>query len=156
LVLAITAIGTIPNLSHLLNPIEPPDSRTAAWFEIQKWAKNNTSNDERFLVPPRPAGFRAFSERPIWTDDRDGDFIFTYPEYTDTWLSRMASIGVRLTDGDSFSRKIQNQYKGRSWKDLLAVARENDLHYIVQFSDVNYNVVPVYKNAWFAAYKATP
>lgn len=152
LILAVATFGSIPETRRLWDPIKPPDSMTSSWFEAQKWAKEHTSYHRRFLVPPWPAGFRAFSERAVWTDFRDGDIIFTYPEYTEAWLERMGCLGVGLSDGKTYYENVFNQYRVKPWEELLDLARRNRLDYIIQFSNVNYNITPLYKNNWFAVY----
>jgi hypothetical protein len=156
LALLIAFVGAVPRVSSLWNPVTPPDSMMAAWIDVQQWAKQNTARDDMFLVPPHPGGFRAFSERPVWTEHKDKDMIFTYPEYTDTWRSRIAALGVRLNIGLNRQDTMLKAYQAQSWSYLSGLARENNAHFIVQFTDVSYDQPPVFENAWFKVYRSSP
>jgi hypothetical protein len=48
------------------------------------------------------------------------------------------------------------QYKKQSWEKLLALARAQGLSYVIQYSDVKYDVQPVFRNKMFAIYPVVP
>jgi hypothetical protein len=154
LVLIIAIPGAIRSTSRLWNPMVAPDPLTASWHEIQRWAKSNTPQDAKFLIPPLPDGFRVFSERTSWVDWKDGNAMFTLPEYAAEWRRRLDAIGIRLVVGrEDYAGKIQ-QYKEQSWERLLTVAREHNLNYLIQYGEVPYPVTPVFTNERFSVYKA--
>jgi hypothetical protein len=150
-VLVIALIGNIPAPSRLWNPILVTE-KSKAWRQAQDWAKLNTSPDVKFLVPPHPFGFRMFSERGIWVDWIDGNLVHTYPGYADEWRQRMAAIGVTLKIGEYIPARQVAQYKEQAWDKLEALARAQRLSYVIQYSDVKYDIRPVFKNKLYAIY----
>jgi hypothetical protein len=48
---------------------------------------------------------------------------------------------------------IEAAYRDLSWEQLLALARENSLSYIIQFADIPYPVTPIHTNERFAVYQ---
>jgi hypothetical protein len=154
-VLVVAMIGNIPAASQLWNPIAVSD-RSEAWRQVQLWAKSNTSPEVKFLVPPHPFGFRMFSERGIWVDWIDGNLMHTYPQYADEWRQRMAAIGVTLKIGEYTPDLQVRQYKEQSWEKLLALAKAQNLSYVIQYADVKYDVEPVFRNKLFVVYPVDP
>jgi hypothetical protein len=150
-VLVIAMIGKIPAPLQLWNPILVTE-KSKAWREAQDWAKLNTSPDVKFLVPPHPFGFRMFSERGIWVDWIDGNLVHTYPGYADEWRQRMAAIGVTLKIGEYIPVRQVTQYKEQAWDKLAALAKAQRLSYVIQYSDVKYEIQPVFKNNLYAIY----
>ena len=153
LVLLFTLVGIIPGSSRLWNPIVTPVPAQAAWRDIQLWAKSNTSLDTQFLVPPSPEGFRIFSQRTSWVDWKDGDAIYTLPEYAAEWRRRMNALGIQLVVGKPDVSKWVQQYKEQSWAQLATVARTHNIKYVVQYADVQYEVSSIFRNKYFALYR---
>jgi hypothetical protein len=67
-------------------------SQYKASFDLQSWAKHNTTVDSVFLIPPNLPGFRSFSERSIVADLKDGGVIFYSPDYANDWQQRMVDL----------------------------------------------------------------
>ncbi len=134
------------------HPIRPVTAIEAAWREVQTWARENTSKDTVFLVPPFPGSFRIFSQRSCWVSWRDGDIFWIYPPYAPEWRRRFAALGLPLTPGHLDPEAITAAYRKLSWERLSALARENNLRYVVQHADVPYEVAPVWSNELFAIY----
>jgi hypothetical protein len=153
LVLICAMIGIIPSTSRLWNPMIAPGPLIAAWREIQYWAKSHTPPDAKFLVPPLPEGFRAFSERTSWVDWRDGTAIYSVPEYAPEWRHRMDAIGIQMVVNQLNEDVMIRQYKEQSWERLSTVAREHNISYIIQYTEVQYPVRPVFTNERFAIYR---
>ncbi|MCL6481854.1 MAG: hypothetical protein K6U02_09010 [Firmicutes bacterium] len=133
-------------------PIRPLPEVEAAWREVQIWARENTSKDTVFLVPPFPGGFRIFSQRSCWVSWKDGDIFWVYPPYAPEWRSRFAALGLPLTVGHLDPEAITAAYRKLSWERLSELARGNNLRYIVQHADIPYEVAPVWSNEIFAIY----
>jgi hypothetical protein len=153
LVLMAVAVGSVPKGSRLWNPVIAPGPADLAWREVQQWAKANTRQDARFLVPPVPGGFRVLSERVSWGEWKDGSLIYTFPPLADEWIRRMRAIGVRPEPFVGSYERMQNDYKEQSWVHLAGVARAEKIDYIVQYRDVPYSIPRVFANARFAVYR---
>lgn len=149
----IAAIGMIPQGSRLWSPEVALTPLGADWREVQQWAKANTPPQAKFLVPAFPCGFRVFSERTSWGEWKDGSAIYLFPPFTDAYRKRMKALG--FTSGPEWiddQSKIR-LHKQQPWERLSAIARENNLSYVVQFADVRYGLLPVFANDSFAVYK---
>jgi hypothetical protein len=153
LVLICALIETIPTPSRLWHPIVGPSRFLAAWREIQYWAKDNTSLETKFLVPPFPVGFRIFSERTSWVDWKDGDAVYSLPEYATEWRRRLHALGIQLVVGDLDPTRMAQQYKQQSWERLVTFDRYNDINYIIQYTEVQHDVSPIFMNEKFAVYR---
>lgn len=156
LVIGMALTPLVHTKSQLWNPMIPMGSEEAAWREVQLWAKENTSRETMFMVPPQTEGFRVFSERSSWVDWKDGDIFSTFPEYANEWRRRLSAIGVHPVPGRPYwsTSLAQQQYKDESWGHLCEVAKENNISYVIQSSDVAYGLRPVFANSGFAVYPA--
>ncbi|MGA8220378.1 MAG: DUF6798 domain-containing protein [Candidatus Acidiferrales bacterium] len=148
----IAAVGTVPGLSRLWNPIIPATPQEADWFAVQEWAKANTPRDAQFLAPTYPGGFREFSERSSWGEWADGIALYLDPSFTDAYRERMLAVGYSWGKWNG-TESITEKYKHLSWEQLLMLGRENGLRYIIQFRDVAYPAAPVFANQHYAVYK---
>jgi hypothetical protein len=151
------------------NPTIAPTALLAAYRDVQKWAKTNTSQDSKFLVPPYPDGFRIFSERVSWGEWKDGDILYTFPTFAGEWRRYIGAVGTQSIDGQHKPNTILQQYKEQSWayrestilqlykeqswEYILAVAREHQMNYVVQYAEVPYGVPSVFRNKEFAVYR---
>ncbi len=154
IVLVCSGVLLVEDSSMLWRPVRPLTPEQAAWREIQNWAREHTSKETRFMVPPFPGGFRVFSQRSCWVSWRDGDTFWMYPPYAPEWRRRIAALGLPQTVGRVDDEGIEAAYRHLPWERLLALARENDVQYVVQFSDVAYARRPVFSNDWFSIYRA--
>ena len=135
-------------------PGRSPDS----WSALQTWARDNTPRNAVFLVPTFMEGFRVLSERSSWGEWKDGTAVYLYPQFADTYISRMRDVGWLTAPDFNGRQSVEERYKALSWSALLALARKNHLQYVVQYSDVPYPdaPAPVYGNPDFAVYKVQP
>jgi hypothetical protein len=160
-IIALVEPITIPSASRPWtppwNPTIAPTALLAAWRDVQQWAKASTSQDTKFLVPPFPDGFRIFSERVSWGEWKDGDAIYSFPAFAGEWRRRMDAVGIPLMAEKHRrnNRLLEQYYKEQSWEHLLAVAREHQINYVVQFAEVPYGVPSVFRNKEFAVYRVT-
>lgn len=76
------------------------------WLDVQVWAKQNTSPNDVFIVPPTLMGFRVESERAIYGDWRDGTLMNFNPSFGYEWFRRMEKLGYR--EGYSFEEGFKN------------------------------------------------
>jgi hypothetical protein len=158
--LMLTLFHQMRSPSRLWGLVLLQSSEEHSCYELQQWARGHTPIDARFLVPPIGCGFRAISERSSWGEWKDGLAVWHYPPFADVFLQRVAEIGnlpePRPSGRNDLGALIDRNYKCMSWNDLRAIARDNNLDYIVQFTDIQYPVEPVFRNDWYSVYSVGP
>jgi hypothetical protein len=70
------------------------NSNNIEWKETQLWAKNNTSIDTLFIIPPEMYGFRIYSQRSILGSFKDGASMLFHPYLYKEWAVRMTDLGI--------------------------------------------------------------
>ena len=108
------------------------------WIDLQLWAKNNTSKEAIFLVPPYQTGFRIFSERSIIGDIKDGAVVMYSPVYAVKWSTLMQD----LAGYDNFQHA-----------DFENLDAKYNFDYLVTLLIENLNFEKVYENTSFIIYK---
>jgi hypothetical protein len=146
------AMSRIPAIPRLWNPVIAPTTQESNWRAVQDWAKANTPQDAKFLVPTYPGGFRAFSERSSWGEWRDGQAMYLYPPFENEYRKRMMAVGYSWGKWNG-TEAITEAYKHLSWERLSVIARQNHLSYIIQFRNVSYPATPIFANQDYAVYK---
>jgi hypothetical protein len=145
----------ISSVDQLWNFRIPPGPDESACYDAQVWARDHTPIEATFMVPPEGCGFRVFSQRTSWGEWSDGNAMYFYPAFADTFLKRVAVLDpAPVPQGTGIVDSLADIYKNQSWDRIRAVASENRLDYIVQFGSVQYPAKPVYANAAFAIYSA--
>jgi len=152
LALVMIAVGTVPSLQSFWRPTIAPTQLQRDWRAVQDWAKTNTPQDAMFLVPTYPGGFRAFSERSSWGEWKDGQAMYHYPPFKDEYRRHMMPVGYSWGKWMG-TKAITETYKHLPWNQLLAIARQNHLSYIIQFRDVICPAIPLFANQGYAVYK---
>ncbi len=134
-------------------PASPDES---ACYDAQIWAQAHTLREATFMVPPAGCGFRVLSYRSSWGEWSDGNAMYFYPAFADTFLGRVKVLDQTLArpQGAGIVDFMMEVYKNQSWDRIRSVANENKLDYIVQFRSVQYPIEPVYANERFAIYNA--
>jgi hypothetical protein len=150
--LTMMAVAMVPALSGLWNPVIVPSPLDRDWRAVQEWARANTPRDAQFLVPTYPGGFRAFSERSSWGEWKDGQAMYLYPQSEVEYRKRMMAVGYRWGKWNG-TGAITARYKQLPWDQLLAIARQNQLTYIIQFRDVVYPAIPMFANEYYSVYE---
>lgn len=133
----------------------PPSRDETACYDAQLWTRDHTPMDATFMVPPDGCGFRVFSERASWGEWSDGNAMYFYPAFADTFVKRVAVLDpVPVPRGLEIIDSMTAAYANQTWRRIRAVAEEHQLDYIVQFRSTAYPAEPVYANSAFAIYKA--
>ncbi len=133
-------------------PASPDES---ACYDAQIWAQAHTLREATFMVPPAGCGFRVLSYRSSWGEWSDGNAMYFYPAFADTFLGRVKVLDqTPRPQGAGIVDFMMEAYKNQSWDRIRSVANENKLDYIVQFRSVQYPIEPVYANERFAIYNA--
>ena len=126
-----------PGFPALFAKSRLPSASTADWRALQTWARQNTSKDALFLTPPGEEGFRIHSERGIYLEWKDGTQQYFDFEYSSVWwnrLHRVARIEQELTEFSyqpAHMQRINDGYYANSVNDLLDLATEHRLSYVV-------------------------
>jgi len=145
----------ISSADELWNFRIPPGPDETACNDAQVWARDHTPREAAFLVPPEGCGFRVVSQRSSWGEWSDGNAMYFYPAFADTFLKRAAVLDqAPLPQGTGIIDSLAEAYKEQSWDRIREVATENKLDYIVQSSGAHYPAKPVYANATFAISRA--
>jgi hypothetical protein len=149
------AASSLDDLSQLWTFQIPTDPNDSACFDAQMWARDHTPREAKFMVPPAGCGFRVLSQRSSWGEWSDGNIMYFYPAFADTFLKRMETLDpTPVPCGTGIVDSLSEVYKGEPWDRIQAVANENKLDYIVQFGSSPYPVAPVYANSGFAIYRS--
>jgi hypothetical protein len=145
-------ISSVDQLWNFQIPANPDES---ACYDAEVWARDHTPREATFLVPPEGCGFRVLSQRSSWGEWSDGNAMYFYPAFADTFLKRVAALDrAPVPQGTGIIDSLAEVYKKQSWDRIRAVANENKLDYIVQFRSARYPSEPAYANAGFAIYRA--
>lgn len=148
LILLVLALGAAAGL--LRGGFTIQNKQEANWLQVQEWAKENTSKDAVFIVPPRLEGFRVESERTVYGDWKDGTQMFFNPLFGQEWMRRMKMLGY-LDDN-----QLDETYSALTEQDFEKIKEELNNHtsaYIVCYNEKSLSYPETYSNAAFRAYK---
>ena len=137
LTIFIFIIFMIRNFQSIQTIIQFPKTKDD-WIDLQLWAKNNTSNDSLFLIPPAQTGFRIFSQRAIVGDIKDGAVVMYSKPYAYQWYRI-------INDLENYS--LFNDAKFKSLKTIY------NFDYIVTKSSQKLEFDLIYQNQMYSLYK---
>jgi hypothetical protein len=132
------------------------------WVDVQRWARDNTSADARFITPPEKWGpqesdWRVHAERASVATLSEILVGAFQPGYELDWqprFERVAPGALEKFDGDYFNnvRLTREAYYSLSAQDLLSAACALDAQYAV-IEKPNQHPLPVaYENSQFWVY----
>lgn len=127
----------IRNFQSIQTIIQFPKTKDD-WIDLQLWAKNNTSNDSLFLIPPAQTGFRIFSQRAIVGDIKDGAVVMYSKPYAYQWYRI-------INDLENYS--LFNDAKFKSLKTIY------NFDYIVTKLSQKLEFDLIYQNQMYSLYK---
>ena len=137
--------------------------------EIATWAKENTSLESVFLVNYglEWQQFRSQSQRPVFTNWKDGSAILWDRPFVQPWVERLRATGFDVTEknltlgkavsklnklyqqlGDEDIKKLKSRYQLDYW----VVARDRPSIFPIVFQNKAYNVLSLNKQD----FKVTP
>jgi hypothetical protein len=129
-------------------------SQLDPWSSLQNWARLNTAPDAEFLVPTDCEGFRVLSQRSSWGEWKDGQAVFLYPPFAAIYIQRMHSVGIyKAPSAPEWMGGLRSNYENLPWENLLGVAVQNHLQYIVQHRPIRYPAPVAYENEEYTVYK---
>lgn len=135
------------------------------WVDVQRYARENTPADARFITPPEKWGpqesdWRVHSERASVGTLSEILVAAFQPGYESEWKTRFELVApgaLEKFDGDYFDnvRLTREAYYSLSTQDLLHVACELNAHYAV-IEKPNEHPLPVaYENSQFWVYSVS-
>ena len=68
--------------------------------EVARWALENSSKDDVFLIDPNWSEFRALSQRPVFVTWKDGTAILWDRSFVSEWVTRIESFGFSFEKTD--------------------------------------------------------
>lgn len=111
------------------------------WTQMQLWARDHTPRDALFLTPPYREGFRAFSERAIVGEWKDGTQQFFSSAFAFEWWRRMRVLKGRYEVYDELSPEA-----------MLVLARDFQADYVVVRAPTSLAAPQAYRSESFAVY----
>lgn len=131
-------------------PIEYPWKTVSnSWVDVQRWARESTSESSSFIVPIDTEGFRIYSLRSIYTDWKDGTFAVFSSSFAREWLQRLREIDGSMLD----SAFLANRYNQMTESDFVRLGKKYRQDYVVVRAGHELMFVKVYANPDFAVYK---
>ncbi len=133
------------------------------WVEVQRWARDNTPAEARFITPPEKWGpqesdWRVHSERASIGTLSEMLVAAFQPGYEIEWQTRFERIApgaLAQFDGDYFHNVhlTREAYNNLSAQDLLTLSCDFDAQYAV-IEKPNQHPLPVaYENSQFWVYR---
>lgn len=82
--------------SFIYNFTGPGELENDPWVRTQLWAREHTPADAVFLTPPKPGGFRIYSDRAVAAEWRDGTQAYFTASFASDWWKRMKKVQDRI------------------------------------------------------------
>ena len=122
-----------------IQPVELPWGPKREWDYLQKWVRDNTSQDALFITPATRVGFRIHSHRAIVGEIKDGSAgLYSYHLAT-SWQERVNDLGLINLKTEAEIVKLKEKYRA---------------DYLVTFKPQSFQrFIPVYKTETFIVYK---
>ncbi len=131
-------------------------------YEVELWAKNNTTKNSVFIIPPQLWWFytpdwRAMSERSALVTFYDLLEISFAPNYLEFWKRRFNDLTKNQSNnfrGNVFTnlQLTKRAYYERTSEDFMLLAKKYDISYLLSEKPYYYNLPIVYQNSEFILY----
>jgi hypothetical protein len=104
--------------------------------EVAKWAIDNTSKGDVFLIDPNWNEFRALSQRPVFVTWKDGTAIFWERSFVSEWVTRIESFGFSFEKIDELGtpdgfRPLTRLYENLDDENIIALSSTYPIRYWV-------------------------
>lgn len=124
------------------------------WLDVQVWAKQNTSLQDVFIVPPNWYSFRVESERTIYGDWKDGAMTIWSPAFGYEWFRRMKALGYKKAGS------LEEGFKNLNETDFVNIANEGTRNghktFLIMFKERETLNFPItYANEKFVVYEVS-
>lgn len=140
LALAVVAVALLVLLPHMYAQVQAREA-SEAWREVQVWSRDHTPRGAVLLTPPYREGFRAFSERAIAGEWKDGTQQFFSARFGFAWQERMRAL-----------RAPGPGYEGFTDEQLLELGRRLGADYAVARADRASRLPRLYGNQDWAVF----
>ena len=118
------------------------------WADIQQFAKNHSSKDDLFIVPPYINGFTFYSLRATLGDWAEGTtLIYLDNQFTQEWFARMNDLGWRKW------YLPKEGYNKLTTDEIIAVAKKYRANFVVTEKPKIFNLQKLYENKMYILYK---
>lgn len=121
---------------------------SAAWIDLQKWARANTPVSAVFLVPPDTYGFRVFSLRSPVTEWLDAGAMHWAPGFEKDWAGRIADMRT----GDPRSAGPDLGYSAITEAGFIKLEKKYGAAYVARRASAPLGFKQAYSNAYFTLY----
>jgi len=127
--------------------------------EIADWAQKNTTVDSVFLVDFGLGWqqFRAQSQRPVFTNWKDGSAILWDRTFVTPWVERLKAVDFDITEKgltlNKSMQKLTNVYKNIDDKKVQQLKAKYKLDYWVIPNQTNSSFSTVFENKSFKVLK---
>ena len=150
LALAAVLIPYLPLLTYRLSARAWGNygGESAAWINLQKWARDNTPVSAVFLVPPDTYGFRVFSLRSPVVEWLDGGAMHWAPGFEKDWAQRIADLRA----GNPGSPAADLGYSGITEDGFIKLGRKYGASYAARRTASPLAFEKIYSNPGFALY----
>ncbi|MGB7116827.1 MAG: DUF6798 domain-containing protein, partial [Anaerolineales bacterium] len=104
--------------------------------EVSRWAEENTSIDDVFLIDPNWSEFRALSQRPVFVTWKDGTAMLWERSFASEWVTRIESFGFSFEKTDESGtadgfRPLTSFYENMDDKDVFTLSSSYPIRFWV-------------------------
>jgi hypothetical protein len=118
------------------------------WADIQTFAKQHSTKDALFIVPPYINDFGLYSQRATLGDWAEGaNILYLDNLFAKKWLERMNDLGWKTMYG------ARSGYNSLSTEEIVSVAKKYSAVYIVTEKPKCFELPRIYENSEFILYK---
>lgn len=129
--------------------------------EVAKWALENTSEDDVFLIDPNWSEFRALSQRPVFVTWKDGTAIFWERSFVNEWVTRIESFGFNFEKTDESGtadgfRPLTRLYENLDDENIIALSNNYPIRFWVISVDHTSSFPVVFQTAGYKVLDLKP
>lgn len=104
--------------------------------EVSRWAKENTSIEDMFLIDPNWDEFRALSQRPVFVTWKDGTAMLWKRDFINEWVPRIEAFGFDFYKTDQVGtpeglNQLSRLYNKLDDSQVLKLTEKYPIHYWV-------------------------
>jgi len=129
--------------------------------EVAKWALENTSKGDVFLIDPNWNEFRALSQRPVFVTWKDGTAMLWERSFVSEWVTRIESFGFSFEKTDESGtadgfRPLTRFYENMDDEDVITLSSSYPIRFWVISVDQTSSFPIVFQTAGFKVLDLKP
>jgi len=129
--------------------------------EVAKWAFENTSKDDVFLIDPSWSEFRALSQRPVFVTWKDGTAIFWERSFVSEWVTRIESFDFSFEKTDESGtadgfRPLTRLYENLDDENIIALSNNYPIRFWIISVDHTSSFPVVFQTAGYKVLDLKP